>query len=117
MNRNVSTADAEPMRFFVSKANAFKLALLVLAMIGASVACGCLPGIAPTIVGWIGVAFFGACFVVILSRFWHRGVAVEISLDSISDFRSGLRGCLKSKSTSSQPSEVVVPDLIRDPGR
>lgn len=79
------------MQFFVSLPRlAFLLGICVLFVV-ASVLIVQVPDPVLRVIGSAGAIFFGACFVLILKRFWHGGVALEITPDEIHDLRHGVR--------------------------
>jgi hypothetical protein len=57
-------------------------------MLGASWFCTTIPRLKAQIAGWVGLVFFGLCFVAILAQLFRRGPSVILDESGIHDLRS-----------------------------
>ncbi len=76
------------MRCHTSISKTLGLVFLGVLMLAASWLCTTIPEPMARIAGWVGLAFFGLCFVAILRQLFRRGPSVILDESGIQDLRS-----------------------------
>jgi len=71
-----------------SKIKTVLMIFLGLLMLSAGYFLTTVPGIAVKIVGWIGLCFFGLCFLIIVRSLFKKGPAFIVNEKGIEDFQS-----------------------------